>query len=46
MKYLFNISAAYSVEAKSEDQARELLENNPAAYYADWKEITLIEEGE
>lgn len=45
-RYLFNISEAYAVEAESEEQARDLLDNNPKKYYAGWREVTLVEEGE
>lgn len=44
MKYLFNISASYWVEAESEEQARELLDNDRDKYATGWVEVDLIEE--
>jgi len=46
MKYLFNLSEAYEVEADSEQEARDLLDNDQRKYFAHWREVTLVEGGE
>lgn len=46
MKYLFNISGAYEVEANSAEEAKQLLDENPDKYYANWQEITLVDESD
>jgi hypothetical protein len=46
MKYLFNVSNAYTVEADTAEKAQQLLVDNFDSYRASWQEITLIEEGE
>jgi hypothetical protein len=46
MKYLFNVSNAYTVEADTAEKARQLLVNNFESYRASWQEITLVEEVE
>ena len=46
MKYLFNISGAYEVEANSAEEAQQLLQDNPNKYFANWQEITLVDESD
>lgn len=46
MKYLFNLSAAYVVEADTEEAATQLIHYNLKDYQPTWQEITFIEEEE
>ena len=46
MKYLFNVSNAYEVEADTAEMATQLINDNLRDYQPTWQEITLIEEGE
>lgn len=46
MKYLFNVSSAYTVEAESAKEAEQKLIDNQDSYRPSWVEITLVEEGE
>lgn len=46
MKYLFNVSTAYEVEAESAEIATQLINDNLRDYQPTWQEITLIEEVE
>lgn len=46
MKYLFNVSSAYTVEADSAEKAEQELLNNQDKYRPSWVEITLVEEKE
>ena len=44
MKYLFNVSGAYLVEAQSAEEAEQKLNDNLRDYRPTWEEITLVEE--
>jgi hypothetical protein len=48
MKYLFNLLAAYEVEADTADNAFQMINDNLRDFQPIWEEITLIEkiEGE
>jgi hypothetical protein len=47
MRYLFNVSSAYGVEADTAENALALLKENLKEYTASWQEFTLVEgEGE